>query len=181
VLLYALVAFGAVSFVFASVARVPFPTRLWVAALGGVIGAVVTVVGVRVVQAVGERSMMAVLEPGGRGRDTAVYSHAEALASQGNLNLILMPAAFTYVTGAAHWEILLRARAIENQCYVLASAQGGRHENGRRTWGHSMLIDPWGESIASVPEGEGVAIGDMDPARIAQVRRDLPALKHRVM
>lgn len=76
VLLYALVAFGAVSFVFASVARVPFPTRLWVAALGGVIGAVVTVVGVRVVQAVGERSMMAVLEPGGRGRDTAVYSHA---------------------------------------------------------------------------------------------------------
>lgn len=104
-----------------------------------------------------------------------------ALASQGNLNLILMPAAFTYVTGAAHWEILLRARAIENQCYVLAAAQGGRHENGRRTWGHSMLIDPWGEIIASVPEGEGVAIGDMDPARIAQVRRDLPALKHRVM
>ncbi|MGN7104370.1 carbon-nitrogen hydrolase family protein [Ralstonia holmesii] len=104
-----------------------------------------------------------------------------ALASQGNLNLILMPAAFTYVTGAAHWEILLRARAIENQCYVLAAAQGGRHENGRRTWGHSMLVDPWGEVIASVPEGEGVAIGDMDPARIAQVRRDLPALKHRVM
>lgn len=104
-----------------------------------------------------------------------------ALASQGNLNLILMPAAFTYVTGAAHWEILLRARAIENQCYVLAAAQGGRHENGRRTWGHSMLVDPWGEIIASVPEGEGVAIGDMDPARIAQVRRDLPALKHRVM
>ncbi|TXD62362.1 carbon-nitrogen hydrolase family protein [Ralstonia sp. TCR112] len=104
-----------------------------------------------------------------------------ALAAQGNLNLILMPAAFTYVTGAAHWEILLRARAIENQCYVLAAAQGGRHENGRRTWGHSMLVDPWGEIIASVPEGEGVAIGDMDPARIAQVRRDLPALKHRVM
>ena len=104
-----------------------------------------------------------------------------ALASQGNLNLILMPAAFTYVTGAAHWEILLRARAIENQCYVLAAAQGGHHENGRRTWGHSMLVDPWGEIIASVPEGEGVAVGDMDPARLAQVRRDLPALKHRVM
>ncbi|QUP52952.1 carbon-nitrogen hydrolase family protein [Ralstonia syzygii] len=104
-----------------------------------------------------------------------------ALSAQGNLNLILMPAAFTYVTGAAHWEILLRARAVENQCYVLAAAQGGRHENGRRTWGHSMLIDPWGEIIASVPEGEGVAIGDMDPARLAQVRRDLPALRHRVM
>lgn len=104
-----------------------------------------------------------------------------ALSAQGNLNLILMPAAFTYVTGAAHWEILLRARAIENQCYVLAAAQGGHHENGRRTWGHSMLVDPWGEIIASVPEGEGVAVGDMDPARLAQVRRDLPALKHRVM
>ncbi|MHA6832691.1 carbon-nitrogen hydrolase family protein [Ralstonia pseudosolanacearum] len=104
-----------------------------------------------------------------------------ALSAQGNLNLILMPAAFTYVTGAAHWELLLRARAVENQCYVLAAAQGGRHENGRRTWGHSMLVDPWGEIIASVPEGEGVAIGDMDPARLAQVRRDLPALKHRVM
>lgn len=104
-----------------------------------------------------------------------------ALSSQGNLNLILMPAAFTYVTGAAHWEILLRARAIENQCYVLAAAQGGRHENGRRTWGHSMLVDPWGEVIAALPEGEGVVVGDMDPARLAQVRQDLPALKHRVM
>ena len=104
-----------------------------------------------------------------------------ALSAQGNLNLILMPAAFTYVTGAAHWELLLRARAVENQCYVLAAAQGGRHENGRRTWGHSMLVDPWGEIISAVPEGEGIAIGDMDPARLAQVRRDLPALKHRVM
>ena len=92
-----------------------------------------------------------------------------------------MPAAFTYVTGAAHWEILLRARAVENQCYVLAAAQGGRHENGRRTWGHSMLVDPWGEVIAALPEGEGVVVGDMDPARLAQVRQDLPALKHRVM
>ncbi|EPX96609.1 apolipoprotein acyltransferase [Ralstonia sp. AU12-08] len=104
-----------------------------------------------------------------------------ALSAQGNLNLILMPAAFTYVTGAAHWEILLRARAVENQCYVLAAAQGGRHENGRRTWGHSMLVDPWGEVIAALPEGEGVVVGDMDPARLAQVRQDLPALKHRVM
>ncbi|MCZ8203280.1 hypothetical protein [Gemmatimonas sp.] len=84
-LLYAWVAFGAVSFVFASVARVPFPTRLWVAALGGGMGAVFTVVGVRVMQAVSERTMMAVLEPGGRGRDTVVYSHAEALAARGDL------------------------------------------------------------------------------------------------
>lgn len=77
-----------------------------------------------------------------------------ALSAQGNLNLILMPAAFTYVTGAAHWEILLRARAIENQCYVLAAAQGGRHENGRRTWGHSMLIDPWARSSPPCPRAK---------------------------
>ncbi|MGN6702170.1 MAG: nitrilase-related carbon-nitrogen hydrolase, partial [Burkholderiaceae bacterium] len=70
-------------------------------------------------------------------------------------------------------------RAIENQCYVLAAAQGGRHPNGRRTWGHSMLIDPWGEIVSVVPEGEGVAAGTIDFGRIEQVRRDLPALRHR--
>ncbi len=96
-------------------------------------------------------------------------------------DLMLVPAAFTYTTGSAHWEILLRARAIENQCYVLAPAQGGRHENGRRTWGHSMLIDPWGEIVAVLPEGEGVVAGDVDPRRIAEVRENLPALKHRVL
>ena len=95
--------------------------------------------------------------------------------------LMIVPSAFTYTTGRAHWEILLRARAIENQCYILAAAQGGRHENGRRTWGHSMLIDPWGEIVAVLPEGEGVVVGDLDPARIAEVRENLPALKHRVM
>ena len=95
--------------------------------------------------------------------------------------LILVPSAFTYTTGRAHWEILLRARAIENQCYILAPAQGGRHENGRRTWGHSMLIDPWGEIVAQLPEGEGVVVGDVDPERIAEVRKNLPALKHRVL
>lgn len=95
--------------------------------------------------------------------------------------LMIVPSAFTYTTGRAHWEILLRARAIENQCYVLAPAQGGRHENGRRTWGHSMLIDPWGEIVALLPEGEGVVVGEIDPARIAEVRQNLPALTHRVM
>ncbi len=97
------------------------------------------------------------------------------------LSLILMPAAFTYTTGQAHWEILLRARAIENQCYVLAAAQGGRHENGRRTWGHSMLVDPWGELMGVLPEGEGVVSGVIDPARLAEVRQNLPALRHRVL
>ena len=72
--------------------------------------------------------------------------------------LMVVPSAFTYTTGHAHWELLLRARAIENQCYVLAAAQGGKHVNGRRTWGHSMLIDPWGEIVAVLAEGAGVTV-----------------------
>jgi len=95
------------------------------------------------------------------------------------LDLISVPAAFTFTTGQAHWEQLLRARAVENQAYVIAAAQGGTHENGRRTWGHSMIVGPWGEVLACVPEGEGVAVAQLDPARIAQVREQLPALQHR--
>jgi len=94
---------------------------------------------------------------------------------------MVVPAAFTETTGRAHWEILLRARAIENQCYVLAVAQGGKHENGRETHGNSMLIDPWGEILARQDKGPGVVLGDIDHARIADVRASLPALKHRVM
>jgi nitrilase len=94
-------------------------------------------------------------------------------------DLIVVPAAFTYTTGRAHWELLLRARAVENQCYVLAAAQGGTHGNGRRTWGHSMIVDPWGEVLACRDEGEGVVVADLDPARIAEVRTQLPALGHR--
>ncbi|CAD5373112.1 Deaminated glutathione amidase [Rubrivivax sp. A210] len=94
-------------------------------------------------------------------------------------DLLVLPAAFTHTTGQAHWELLLRARAVENQCYVLASAQGGTHPNGRRTWGHSMVIDPWGTVLDVLPEGEGFAIADLDPGRIKQVRLQLPALAHR--
>ena len=97
------------------------------------------------------------------------------------LDLIVMPAAFTYTTGRAHWELLLRARAVENQCYVLASAQGGQHDNGRRTWGHSMLVDPWGEVLACHPEGEGLVLGKVDPSRLQEIRLNLPALRHRVL
>jgi deaminated glutathione amidase len=103
----------------------------------------------------------------------------ELYRAMGDCALIVMPAAFTYTTGRAHWEILLRARAIENQCYVLAAAQGGTHLNGRRTWGHSMLIDPWGEIKAVLPEGEGVVIGDVETSHLQRVRESLPALKHR--
>ncbi|HLX31077.1 MAG TPA: carbon-nitrogen hydrolase family protein [Casimicrobiaceae bacterium] len=105
----------------------------------------------------------------------------ELYRALGDLALIVVPAAFTVPTGRAHWETLLRARAIENQCYVLASAQTGEHSGGRRTFGHSMLIDPWGVIVASRAEGEGVVIGDVDPARIADVRAKLPALSHRVL
>lgn len=110
-----------------------------------------------------------------------LYRKLAASRDGNEVNLILMPAAFTYTTGQAHWEILLRARAIENQCYVLAAAQGGKHENGRRTWGHSMLVDPWGELMGVLPEGEGVVSGVIDPARLAEVRQNLPALRHRVL
>ena len=103
----------------------------------------------------------------------------ELYRALGDCTLLVVPAAFTHTTGSAHWEILLRARAIENQCYVLAAAQGGRHQNGRRTWGQSMLIDPWGQIIDQLAEGEGVVSGALDPARLAQVRASLPALLHR--
>lgn len=103
----------------------------------------------------------------------------ELYRALGSCNLIVVPSAFTHTTGSAHWEILLRARAIENQCYVLAAAQGGLHENGRRTWGHSMLIDPWGEVVASLAEGEGVVCGEIDIAKLQMVRENLPALRHR--
>lgn len=103
----------------------------------------------------------------------------EMYRAMGELALIVVPAAFTYTTGSAHWEILLRARAIENQCYVLAAAQGGKHENGRRTWGHSMLIDPWGEIMSCLPEGEGTVNGSIDSERLQEIRLSLPALRHR--
>jgi nitrilase len=103
----------------------------------------------------------------------------ELYRAMGECALIVVPAAFTHTTGMAHWEVLLRARAIENQCYVLASAQGGTHRNGRRTFGHSMLVDPWGEVKAVLQEGEGVVAGALDPAFLSSVRESLPALRHR--
>ena len=94
-------------------------------------------------------------------------------------DLIAVPSAFTHTTGEAHWELLLRARAVENQAYVIAAAQGGLHENGRRTWGHSMLVDPWGKVVDCRPEGAGVVIGEVDSQRLTDVRQQLPALSHR--
>jgi nitrilase len=105
----------------------------------------------------------------------------ELYRAMGTCDLIVMPAAFTYTTGRAHWEVLLRARAIENQCHVLAAAQGGTHPNGRRTWGHSMFIDPWGEVRTALPEGEGLVLGELDVDRQSGVRENLPALAHRTL
>jgi predicted amidohydrolase len=101
-----------------------------------------------------------------------------ALAAKGAV-LLTVPAAFTLATGKDHWEVLLRARAIENQAYVLAPAQQGRHVRDRQTWGHAMLVDPWGLVTARASEGEGLAIGEFDPDLLARIRRTLPALQHR--
>ena len=103
----------------------------------------------------------------------------ELFRALGTTDLLVIPAAFTETTGRAHWELLLRARAVENQCYVLAAAQGGRHPTGRLTHGNSMIVDPWGEVLARMDKGEGVVVAELDPARIAEVRGSLPALKHR--
>jgi len=92
---------------------------------------------------------------------------------------ISVPSAFTASTGAAHWHTLLRARAIETQCYVLAPAQHGQHNAKRRSYGHSLVVDPWGEVIAELADGDGVLLADIDPSRVASVRRQLPSLEHR--
>lgn len=105
-----------------------------------------------------------------------LYRHHAAAGAQ----LLLVPSAFTYTTGQAHWELLLRARAVENLAFVLAAAQGGVHENGRHTWGHSMVVHPWGQVLAQQAQGSGLVLAELDFAALAQVRGQLPALQHRV-
>jgi nitrilase len=105
----------------------------------------------------------------------------ELFRAMGPLDLLVLPAAFTETTGRAHWEMLLRARAVENQCYLLASAQGGLHPTGRMTHGNSMIVDPWGEVLARIDKGEGVVVAELDPQRISDTRASLPALKHRIL
>jgi len=97
----------------------------------------------------------------------------------GEFDAMFVPSAFTVPTGRAHWEILLRARAVENQAYVVAPAQGGLHASGRRTYGHTMIVDPWGEVLAVRPEGEGVVLADLDTDKLREVRASLPALLNR--
>lgn len=97
------------------------------------------------------------------------------------VDLILVPSAFTHTTGQAHWEVLLRARAIENLTYVAAAAQGGTHPNGRRTWGQSIVIDPWGLVLAQRAQEPGVVCAELSPHTLVQRRSQLPALQHRVL
>lgn len=94
-------------------------------------------------------------------------------------SLIAVPAAFTLMTGKDHWEVLLRARAIENQSYVFAPAQHGRHSGNRLTYGHAMVVDPWGLVVARASDGEGLALAEYDPDVVARVRSSLPCLDHR--
>jgi predicted amidohydrolase len=92
---------------------------------------------------------------------------------------LTVPSAFTRPTGAAHWHVLLRARAIEAQCYVIAPAQHGRNWEKRTSYGHSLIIDPWGEIVDELVDGDGLVMADIDPERVASVRRQLPSLTHR--
>lgn len=100
-----------------------------------------------------------------------------ALARAG-ASFLSIPAAFTHTTGIAHWHILQRARAIETGCYVIAAAQGGKHENGRHTFGHSMIVDPWGAIIAEAGDEPCVIFADVDPAKVVEARQRIPALTH---
>jgi len=93
--------------------------------------------------------------------------------------VLLVPSAFTHTTGQAHWEVLLRARAIENLSFVVAAAQGGVHDNQRHTWGHAMVIDPWGKLLAQQDQGAGVVLAELDFAHLQACRTQLPALQHR--
>jgi nitrilase len=105
----------------------------------------------------------------------------ELFRAMGEVDLIVVPSAFTDTTGKAHWETLVRARAIENLCYVLAPAQGGYHLSGRETHGNSMIVDPWGVVLDRLPRGSGVVVAGINPAYQESLRKSLPALKHRTL
>src|SRR5712692_2874877 len=124
---------------------------------------------------------VAVASPFGRLALSVCYDvrYPELYRALGTFDAMFVPSAFTVPTGAAHWETLLRARAIENQAYVIAPAQGGVHAGGRRTYGHSMIIDPWGEVLGVRAEGEGVVLAEIDSGLIKEVRASLPAVANR--
>jgi len=106
------------------------------------------------------------------------FPHLFRILAQAGAQIITVPAAFTQTSGEAHWHVLLRARAIETGSYVLASGQVGDHEGGRKTYGHAMIIDPWGHVIAQIDDDEGVILADLDIEAVNKARSSIPALKH---
>ncbi|HZP12851.1 MAG TPA: carbon-nitrogen hydrolase family protein [Nevskiaceae bacterium] len=131
----------------------------------------------------GELKSVVVDSPAGRLGLTVCYDlrfpelYRRLAAEQAQV--ICVPSAFTQKTGEAHWEVLLRARAIENQCYVIAAGQAGQHPGGRRTFGHSMIIGPWGEVLADRAEAPGIVVARIAPARLEELRQTFPVLSHR--
>ena len=105
----------------------------------------------------------------------------ELFRAMKNVDIIVLPAAFTETTGKMHWEVLVRARAIENLAYVVAAAQGGYHVSGRETHGHSMIVDPWGRVLDQLARGSGVVVAEVNPSYQASLRASLPALSHRIL
>ncbi len=129
------------------------------------------------------RAVVTVDSPWGRLGLSVCYDlrFPELYRAMGEVDILFIPAAFTETTGKAHWETLIRARAIENQCFVVAPAQGGYHVNGRETHGHTMIVDPWGVVLDRLPRGSGVVVAGVNPTYTAKIRRSLPALKHRTL
>jgi nitrilase len=105
----------------------------------------------------------------------------ELYRAMGEVDILLVPSAFTETTGRAHWETLVRARAIENLAYAVAPAQGGYHVNGRETHGDSMIVDPWGVVLDRLPRGSGIVVAGVNPAHLKRLRQSLPALRHRTL
>jgi predicted amidohydrolase len=129
----------------------------------------------------GERAVVADLPWGKLGLSVCYdlrFPQLYRTLAKAGASFLVIPAAFTHTTGQAHWHVLQRARAIETGCFVIAPAQGGKHENGRRTFGHSLIVDPWGEVLAEGGEDPGVVVADIDPSKVTEARARVPALTH---
>ena len=106
------------------------------------------------------------------------FPHLYRALAKAGADVLAIPSAFTRKTGEAHWHVLLRARAIENGCFVLAAAQAGRHESGRETYGHSLIVNPWGEIVAEAGVDPGVIVADIAPGEVVAARQRIPSLQH---
>lgn len=129
----------------------------------------------------GDRAVVADTPWGGLGLSICYdlrFPHLYRALAHGDASFLAVPAAFTRTTGQAHWHVLLRARAIETGCYVFAPAQTGIHANDRQTYGHALIVDPWGEVLADAGEAPGLIVAEIDPARVADARAKLPSLRH---